>query len=226
MGNLDLTRPQIGVEVNLDLLDRFAIRPALQGLIESGATMLVVGDSRPRRQLHADDAGTYSVHVSKLVPTFIFGSPADWRVSLSDNHKGIVAPQWPYTEAEYFLANLNDPTPHVKRAIEEDGNQVRDMKETIPGALIGRFVSSREGFDQLDGLCTDFLILSGGHSQFETAPTSELVDLVTSRAGYPALVAGCDSIRSAASTLEKGAAGIVIPASIVTAEFVAQIANL
>lgn len=226
MPRLDLTRPQIGIEVNQDLLGGFTIDPRLRALIESGATMLVVGDSRPRRGLHPDDAGTYSTRFSELVPTFIFGTPADWSVSMSINHGGMVAPEWPYAEAEYFLDNLNDPAPHVRRAIKDDHRQIREMKKTVPATLIGRFVSSRESLERSDRLSTDFLILSGEHSLFDAAPSPELVDPITSRADCPALIAGCDSITSAVSSYDHGAAGIVIPAAIATPKLVAQIANL
>ena len=226
MPGLDLTERHLAIEVNRDLLGGFAMSPQLRCLIDVGATMVLVGDHRPGKHLHTDDAGTYTVEVSKMIPTFILGSPADWGFSMSPSHAGMVAPEWPYTHAEYFLANLNDPTPHVTQAIAEDRDQVRQMKKTVPESLVGRPVSSRQALESCEPLITDFLVLSGNGSRFGDSPTPDLVDLAISSHDCPVFVAGCTSFESAKSSLRSGSSGIIIPAEALSVKLVAEVAPL
>ena len=218
---LNLDQRQIGVELHTDMLHESRFRP----LLDAGATFVIVRETRDGKWLHTDDAGTYSTQLSTHTPTFLSGIPEEWDYSMTASHAGMIAPEWPYGHAAYFLANLNEPDPHVRRAVEDDSRHAMDMHTTVPGSMIGRYVSSLESISDLKRLETDFLILRGDRTPCFAGPETQLLDSILKLSRLPILVHGIETGESAALAMETGARGVIISSQSLSVELVSEVKN-
>ena len=225
--NINLSRPQVGIELNRNMLEEWRFRP----LLDAGATFAVVHETREGETLHTDDAGTYSTGLAGQIPTYLWGPPETWSYSFSRNHAGMILPEWPYWEAAYFLENLNNPDPHVQQTVDDESKSLADMRRVVSGSMIGRYVSSIESISELERLETDFLILARIHGQSDSAlETYSALEtgLVTSMIAVselPTLVHGIETGEAASIAMESGARGVIISSQSLSVELVSEVKN-
>jgi hypothetical protein len=217
----DLSRPQVGIELNTNMLDEWRFQP----LLDAGATFALVHETREGKSIHTDDAGTYSARLARQIPTYLWGPPEAWSYSLTRNHAGMILPEWPYWDAAYFLENLNNPGPHVQQAVDDESKSLADMRRDVSDSMIGRYVSSIESISELERLETDFLILGRNYGQSYSALEAGLMASMIAVAELPTLVQGTESGESASSAMESGARGVIISAQSLSVELVAEVVS-
>ena len=223
--NINLSRPQVGIELNRKMLQESRFRP----LLDAGATFAVVH----QEGLPTDDAGTYSERLAEQIPTYLWGPPEAWSYSLTRNHAGMILPEWPYWDAAYFLENLNNPGPHVQQTVDDESKSLADMRRVVSGSMIGRYVSSIESISELERLQTDFLILARIHGQrwqdsaLETYSALEtgLMASMIAVSELPTLVHGIETGESASIAMESGARGVIISSQSLSVELVSEVKN-
>ena len=184
----------------------------------------MVRESRPGKWLHTDDAGTYSARLASQVPTFLWGIPEDWKFGMTLSHAGMISAEWPYGYAAYYLANLNDPAPHVTREIDNECRYAKEMRETVVGSMIGRCVSSLEGLSELERLETDFLVIAEDERSSHSDLKISLMESISAVSELPTFVYGAESGVSASEACKAGAAGVIVPAKSLSTDLVTEIA--
>jgi hypothetical protein len=225
--NIDFSRPQIGIELELE---NFVFGPFFDEapFRDAGATFAVVPDNRigydwVAEGAYMNKARHRSSGLAERFPTYICGMPGEWN-TLSGNHAGMIVPEWPYGYADYFLRNLNDPTPHVQEVVDDDNLHARDMRRVVSGSMIGRYVSSVESISALECLETDFLVLARRGRSYSALETGLMASMIAV-SELPTLVQGIETGESASIAMESGARGVIISSQSLSVELVAEVKN-